>query len=177
MSKPLRIPKPRRIPNVFNKEQLLALFKAIEEPDVMMAVLIGTFCGLRLGEVCKLRKMDIDFEKKILKVVNGKLAGKTLSGYGKDRVVPIPTRIIPVLRMWSELREGEFLFESITKTHEPMTTAHLFRKYKTTLVKAKLSYIDKKNAAGNSIARYNFHTLRHTYATMLFQKTVYIYSL
>src|SRR3989344_8215157 len=44
------------------------------------------------------------------------------------------------------------------------------------LKKANLYFIDKQNKAGNSIARYNFHTLRHSYATMLWEKTGDIYA-
>ncbi|MEK6955477.1 MAG: hypothetical protein AABW52_02365 [Nanoarchaeota archaeon] len=58
-----KIPQSRKIPNVFNKEQLLEIFKTIEEPDIMLAVLLGSFCGLRIGEICNLKKQDIDFNR------------------------------------------------------------------------------------------------------------------
>ncbi|MFA4886967.1 MAG: tyrosine-type recombinase/integrase [Candidatus Nanoarchaeia archaeon] len=170
------IPKARKLPNVFNKEQLLELFKHIEEPDVMLATLLGAFCGLRLGEVCKLRKRDIDFEKKHLRVVNGKLPGKTLAGHGKDRVVPIPSKVVSAIMIWCNLKEGEYLFESIVKADEPIATQHLFRKYKEALKKANLWMIEKQNQAGNKICRYNFHTLRHTYATLLWERSGDIYA-
>lgn len=172
----IRIPQSRKIPNVFNKEQLLEIFKNIEEPDIMLAVLLGSFCGLRIGEICNLKKQDIDFSRMQLKVVNGKLPGKTLAGHGKDRVVPIPARIIPLIQMWFNLKNGEYLLESISLAGKPITTQHLFKKYKLMLKKANLYMIDKQNKSGNNIARYNFHTLRHTYATMLWEKTGDIYA-
>src|SRR3989338_2324181 len=101
-----KIPKSRKIPNVFNKDHLISLFNAIESPDVMMASLIGTFCGLRIGEVCRLKKKDIDLTKMLLRVVNGKLPGKSIEGYGKDRVVPIPPKIIPLFQMWMDIKKG-----------------------------------------------------------------------
>ena len=172
----IKISQSRKLPNVFSKEQLLEIFKVIEEPDVMLAVIIGAFCGLRIGEICRLRKQDLDLSRMQLKVVNGKLPGKTLAGHGKDRVVPIPSKIIPLLQMWCDLREGEYLLGSISLAGRPITTQHLFKKYKLMLKKANLYFIDKQNKAGNKIARYNFHTLRHTYATMLWEKTGDIYA-
>src|SRR3989344_8940273 len=171
-----KIPKSRRLPNVFNKEQLLQLLKSIEEPDVMIAVLLGAFCGLRISEICNLKKVDIDFDKKLLKVVNGKLPGKTLAGHGKDRVIPIPYKIVSLLQMWCNMKDGEHLLESISLAGKPITTQHLFRKYQIYLKKANLYVITKQNQACKNIARYNFHTLRHTYATMLWERTGDIYA-
>ena len=158
------------------KEQLLELFKIIEDPDVMMAVVFGTFCGLRISEVCKLRKEDIDYDRMLIKILNSKLPGKTLAGYGKDRTVPIPSKIIHLVKMWSEQKQGQYFFESINKANQPITTYHLFRKYRRSLKKAGLVNIDHQNKTGKQISRYNFHTLRHTYATMLWEKTGDIYA-
>lgn len=171
-----KIPKSRKLPNVLTKEQLIKIFKAIEEPQVMMAVIFGTFCGLRIGEVTRLMKKDFDFEKGHLKVVNGKLPGKTLAGHGKDRVVPIPTKIIPLINKWFGIQESEYLFESTSKANYPITIQQLYSKYKKSLKKAQLAFIEKENQAGNKIARYNFHTLRHTYATLLWERTGDIYA-
>ncbi|MBI2148969.1 tyrosine-type recombinase/integrase [Candidatus Woesearchaeota archaeon] len=171
-----KIPKAVRLPNVFTKEQLLELFDNIEEADVMLAVILGGFCGLRIGEVCKLRKENIDFGRKQLKVVNGKLPGKTLAGHGKDRVVPIIEKIIPLLKMWCEIKKGDYLFESLSLADQPITQQHLYKKYKITMKRTKFYSIEKKNKKGHSLSRYNFHTLRHTYATMLWEKTGDIYA-
>lgn len=78
--------------------------------------------------------------------------------------------------MWFNLKNGEYLLESISLAGKPITTQHLFKKYKLMLKKANLHMIDKQNKSGNNIARYNFHTLRHTYATMLWEKTGDIYA-
>ncbi len=48
--------KPRTLPNVLNKKQLLALFESIEDNTVFMGSLIALFCGLRISEVCNLLK-------------------------------------------------------------------------------------------------------------------------
>ena len=90
----------RKLPNVLNREQLKTLIDAIDDPETMVVVILGTFCGLRIGEISKIKKEHLDFNRKILKVVNGKLAGKNDFGYGKDRVVPIQTKIALLLQVW-----------------------------------------------------------------------------
>ena len=60
----------RQIPNVFNKEQVYKLFDTINDPQIMMASMLALFCGLRIGEIIKLRYEDIDLVRKQLKVMN-----------------------------------------------------------------------------------------------------------
>ena len=180
MSKKKSSPKSRKLPSVFNKEQILQLVKHVEQADIMLAILFGLFCGLRIGEIVKLRKRDIDFVRRLVHITDGKLPGKNLAGYGKDRVVPIPLKVLPLIQLWFELKntlQGEdYLFQSLSKPGLHMTTQHLFKKYKNVLKNAGLYHVDHQNKAGSSIARYNFHSLRHTYATMLWEKSGDIYA-
>jgi hypothetical protein len=39
----------RKLPNVFNKQQLIDLFSKIEEPNIFMGSMMALFCGLRIG--------------------------------------------------------------------------------------------------------------------------------
>ena len=41
----------RKLPNVLNREQLKTLIDAIDDPETMVVVILGTFCGLRIGEI------------------------------------------------------------------------------------------------------------------------------
>lgn len=166
----------RKLPNFFNKEQLTNLIEGADDPQVMVAILLGTFCGLRIGEVVRLKKEDIDFDRKTLKVVNGKLAGKNDYGYGKDRVVPIPTSIATLLQTWCGTLHGAYILESIYSLNNPMCLQHLFKKYRNLLIKTGLSIKDRENSRGKPMYRYNFHTLRHTYATLLWEKSGDIYA-
>jgi integrase/recombinase XerD len=124
------IPKARRLPNVFNRAQLIDLFKAVDDADVMLAIVIATFCGLRIGEVCSLKKENIDFERKVIKIVNGKLPGKTLAGHGKDRIVPIPQKILAIFQMRCDYKEGDHLFESTLRADANITSTHLLENIK-----------------------------------------------
>lgn len=167
----------RQIPNVFNKEQVYKLFDTINDPQIMMASMLALFCGLRIGEIIKLRYEDIDLVRKQLKVINGKLPGKTLAGYGKDRTVPVPTQIIPLIVIWKNMNLTQtYLFPSLTKGDQPMTTQHIFKGYKNFLKKAGLIVFNKLNSVGHKKNLYTFHTLRHTYATLLWERTGDIYA-
>lgn len=81
--------KNRKLPNVFNKKQLIELFTVIEETDIFIASLLALFCGLRISEVCRLKRTDVDLESEKIKVVQGKGS--------KDRYVMLPTTIKPLI--------------------------------------------------------------------------------
>ncbi len=167
----------RRIPNFFNKEQITKLFDAIQEPDVMISVFLALFCGLRVGEVVRLRKCDFDFEKRFLKIINSKNPNRTSEGYGKDRLVSLPQHLIVPLKMWLEIvGDTEFIFPSISLQGEHIGLQHLEKKYWVALRKAGLREVERVNTRGINIYKYNFHTLRHTYATLLWEKTGDIYA-
>ncbi|MBI2564931.1 site-specific integrase [Candidatus Woesearchaeota archaeon] len=167
----------RKIPNYLNKHQILKLFDVTQEPDVMIAIFLALFCGLRIGEVVKLRKCDFDFEKRFLKIVNGKSPNKSIEGYGKDRMVALPQHVIIPLKMWFDvIGNNEYLFPSITFPNKHLSLAHLEKKYWVCLEKAGLRDVERIDSAGRKIRKYNFHTLRHTYATLLWEKTGDIYA-
>ena len=60
--------KNRRLPNVFNKKQLIELFTVMEETDIFIACLLALFCGLRISEVCQLKKQDVDLVDSKIKI-------------------------------------------------------------------------------------------------------------
>lgn len=166
----------RKIPNYFNKSQLVKLFDCIQEADLMMAVFISVFCGLRISETVNLCKDDFDFEKRFLKIVNSKNPNRTKEGYGKDRVVAIPSHLISPLKVWfGILGERKCLFPSIS-SDKSICREYLEKKYFSVLVKAGLREIERYDKIGRPIYKYNFHTLRHTYATILWEKTGDIYA-
>jgi hypothetical protein len=121
--------KRNRIPHVFNKEQLIALVDQVTEPDLMIGVAIGIFCGLRISEIMRLRKEDINLHNKQLIVRDGKMPGKKELGYGKDRVVPMPSVLVNPLRKWMRCTNNEWLFPSISCPGKHITSEYFERKY------------------------------------------------
>jgi len=155
----------RKLPNVLNKKQLLTLFNCIEETDIFIAALLALCCGLRLSEVCSLRKQDIDFENERIKVVQGKGS--------KDRYVMLPQRFKPILEKWFRVNESVFVISAMY--NEQMSSTHLALRFRKYIKKAELSIFLYKTTKGQPRYAYSFHTLRHTYATFLLEKGVDLY--
>ena len=85
----VRSKKPRRLPVVLSRSEIQQLFEHLDSPThrLMANLLYG--CGMRLMECVRLRVLDIDFPYQQILVREAK--GK------KDRVVPIPSRLIETL--------------------------------------------------------------------------------
>ena len=92
--------RPRRIPSVLTATEVAALLDAMTGVELLLAKLLyGT--GMRLNEGLRLRVKDVDFERQVVVVREGK--------GGKDRVVMLPRSIAPALR--SQLAAGRALWE------------------------------------------------------------------
>jgi len=90
----------KKIPVVMSKEETRCFFGKMKgEKRLMAQVQYST--GLRISELCRLRVMDLDFERHQIIVRNGK--------GGKDRVVPLSEKLIEPLQ--AHLREVRALFE------------------------------------------------------------------
>lgn len=91
----------KRLPVVLSKKEVKALFKQLDGIYYLMAgLLYGS--GLRLMECVRLRVLDIDFDYNQIMVRNGK-------GF-KDRVVPLPERLIDKLHQ--QVKEVQGIYES-----------------------------------------------------------------
>ena len=84
----------RKLPNVLNREKIQKLVQTIDEPWLMVAVLLGLFCGLRRNEIISIKIEHVDLTSRSLKIENSKNPNRGFEGYGKDRVVPIPECIL-----------------------------------------------------------------------------------
>jgi len=88
--KVLRAQRPKRLPIVLSTKEVKGLLSRLREPYHLIASLLyGS--GLRLIECIRLRVKDIDFDRSMILVRNGK--GE------KDRVTMLPSSIIPALQV------------------------------------------------------------------------------
>jgi integrase/recombinase XerD len=156
----------RKLPNIFNKKQLVALFETMDDTHVFMRSLIALFCGLRISEVCNLKKQDIDLESEKVMVREGKGS--------KDRIVMLPSKIKPLIEKWFRLNDDSEYFISGNYGSQ-YSAMFLSKKFKESLEKASLNIKTFKTAVGQQRYAYSFHTLRHTYATYLLEKGVDLY--
>lgn len=91
---------------VLSREELSRVCAHAQEPyRTMFRIYAGT--GLRLSELQNARREDIDLKRE-LRFVRSR--PDTLTKTGTDRVVPIPTGLLPAFAQVIERTEGEFPF-------------------------------------------------------------------
>ena len=72
----------------------------VEEADRVCLERLCYGCGLRAGEVCRLKAGDIDSELDIIRIVQAK--GR------KDRHVMLPPEVLDLLRQWWKVRPTRY---------------------------------------------------------------------
>ena len=155
----LRLPSikhDKKLPVVLSKEEVWAMLKNAKllKHKILIGLLYG--CGLRCMEVRSVRLPDLDFDRKQLKVVQGK--GK------KDRYVPLSEHLIRGLKMYIECEKPqEYLFNG-----QPIERAggDFDSRYSQRGVQWAVKQVAK---AAGVIKDVHTHTLRHSYATHLLE--------
>ena len=136
--------RPQRIPALLTRTEVAAILDACDKPRYRTMLTVCYGCGLRLSEVLALRVGDIDGERKLLRIEQGKGA--------KDRLVPLSPTLLEALRAyWRLYRPREWLFSG--RCGEALSP--------TALQKA---YTRAKRQAGITKPG-GIHALRHAYAT------------
>jgi len=116
----LKPPKvPRSLPKALTREEVKRLLSAIpptrKRDRLIVLLLYGA--GLRVSELCNLKKGDVDLERGIIAVRGGKGA--------KDRVVPIPEFLVEEIRSYLETRSDSseyLLVEERRKNKDGLST-------------------------------------------------------
>jgi len=153
------------VPDVLEPDMLEVIFNNIGNSKYFVACLLGFFCGMRVGEVCRLRKEDINLKNMTLKVVKGK--------FKKDRIIPIPPQLKEILEAHFELYPEEvYMFPSRRHASDHVCTRQMAQYFTWALEKAGYNFVAYKDKAGKPKYKYHFHTLRHSYATYLLNQNV-----
>ena len=147
-------PKKRRpLPVVLSREEVKLILNSVQAIEYKMALKLIYSCGLRISEALKLKTSDIDGNRKVIRVTNGK--------GGKDRDVPVSDKTLDLLRQyWCVKRPESLLFPSKILRNGHFTDHTLQGIFKITLRECNI----QKNAT--------VHTLRHSFATHLLEKGV-----
>jgi len=102
----------KKLPVAIDEDEFYDLIKATKDEHHKVAFLLGYGAGLRVSEVVKLEKRDIDFKE-------GKILLRQAKG-GKDRVVPIPKVFKPKhleqIPMKCGVRALQIAFKNAIKT-------------------------------------------------------------
>lgn len=141
--------KAQKLPKAISASDVLAIIKSTPnlKHRVLLMLIYGT--GLRVGEVVGLQLKDIDSKQMLVRVIGGK--GK------KDRVVPLPSNLLPLLRTYYKaFRPQRYLFEGQTPGQA----------YSTRSVQQVLKQAAKRARIPYSVTP---HMLRHSYATHLLE--------
>lgn len=138
----------KRLPVVLSQHELRDLFNAVEGKH--RALLVTAYAlGLRVSELLKLTVGDIDSQRMIVHVRQGK--GR------KDRLIPLDEKLLAVLRdHWRACRPPRWLFEG-QKRGFPMSVRQAQR-------------ICTNAAKRAGLAKHvSMHTLRHSFATHMLE--------
>ena len=155
------IREPQKLPPVLSPEEVKRVLTLATSLKARAMLTLAYGCGLRAGEVVRLRAGDIDSEQMIIRIVQSK--GR------KDRHVMLPAEVLDLLRQWWKVRpsrhdaslapEQRWLFPGRNdRLGLPVTTRQFGRLFK-----------DAAKAAGLR-KTLSLHTLRHSFATHLLER-------
>jgi integrase/recombinase XerD len=144
------IHEPRKLPVVLSVEEVARLLAATPGLKYKAALSVAYGAGLRAAEAVSLKVADIDSQRMIIRVEQGK--------GGKDRNVMLSPHLLELLRAWwKAARPQGWLFPGRDPA-QPMTTRQLNRACHAA---AQMAEINK---------RVSLHTLRHSFATHLLEQ-------
>src|SRR6202795_2604262 len=144
--------EPRKLPVVLSPEEVARLLDAAPGLKYKAALSVAYGAGLRAAEVVSLKVGDIDSERMVIRVEQGK--GR------KDRNVMLSPHLLELLRAWYEVAHPRgWLFPGQSPVN-PLTTRQFNRACHTAAQTADI----KK--------RVSPHTLRHSFATHLLEQNV-----
>jgi integrase/recombinase XerD len=150
--------EPQKIPQVMSLDEMKRMLAVASSLKARVLLSLGYGCGLRAGEVVRLKVKHIDRAQNIIRVEQSK--GR------KDRNVMLSPAMLALLRQWWKARRG---FDATTPVQErwlfpgrkpgkPMTTRQLGRLFHETADAAGI----KKSVT--------LHALRHSFATHLLEE-------
>lgn len=146
------IERPKKLPVVLSREEVQLLLSApkLLKHRVMLGLLYG--CGLRCGEVRNLRLKDLDFDRKMLHIRQGK--------GGKDRYVPLCDMLIRGLKKYLIAEKPTtWCFNGNDKEGRPVA-----------LSSRGVQWVVRQARQRSGIKKeVTTHVLRHTYATHLLE--------
>ncbi len=153
-----RVRKPQKLPRVLSVEQVERLLAGACNPKHRAALAVAYGAGLRASEVVHLKVSDIDSERMIVRVVQGK--GR------RDRYAMLSPSLLELLRAcWrhgqarGKMRPGGWLFPGQNPLN-PLSTRQLNRA------------CHRAAQAADLDQRVSMHTLRHSFATHLLENKV-----
>ncbi|MGB5452343.1 MAG: site-specific integrase [Sedimenticolaceae bacterium] len=156
MTKMSHVYEPRKLPVILSLEEVTRLLQAAGGPKYQAALGVAYGAGLRANEVVHLTASDIDSERMVIRVEQGK--GK------RDRYAMLSPTLLALLRAWwrhahvhRQLLPGGWLFPGQNPVN-PLSTRQLNRAF----------HFARKAAEIDKVV--SLHSLRHAFATHLLER-------
>jgi site-specific recombinase XerD len=153
-----RVRQPQKLPQVLSVDEVARLLAGAKNPKHRAALAVAYGAGLRASEVAHLKVTDIDSERMIVRVVQGK--GQ------RDRYAMLSPSLLELLRAWwrhgrarGKMRPRGWLFPGRNPIN-PLSTRQLNHACHAA---AQAAGLDQ---------RISMHTLRHSFATHLLENKV-----
>ena len=152
---------PQKVPVVMSQDEIKRLLAMASNIKLRAMLSLAYGCGLRAGDVVRLKVGDLDSAQNIIRIVQAK--GR------KDRNVMLPGDILGLLRLWWKERPRHqdrdvvpaerWLFPR-RNPGRPLTTRQFARLFQETVRKAGIT------------KPVSLHCLRHSFATHLLERGV-----
>ena len=171
----IKLKEPKRLPVVMTKAETGRIFALLNENvqsgkgssqshklavrnRAVFELLFGT--GMRIGELCGLRNCDVDLERGLVRII-----GKG----NKERVVDVCMPVtLAALREWVQVRETP------TDTNAYFFTNRLGHGLSPQIVRLLVHQIAKECNIDKNVTP---HTFRHTFATLLLEENVDVFTI
>jgi site-specific recombinase XerD len=149
---PERIPyarEPCKLPTVLSADEIVRFLESVSSLKSRVALTTAYAAGLRVSEVVALKLRDVDSDRRVIRIENGK--------GGKERYVMLSAPLLGILRSyWRLARPSLYLFPGRTE-NKPIEQTVLHAACRSAAAAAGL---DK---------RVSVHVLRHSFATHLLE--------
>ena len=156
MAKMQHVYMPRTLPVVLSRDEVKRLIGACDNLKHLTALSVAYGAGLRASEVAALKVTDVDSQRMVLRIQQGK--------GGKDRYAMLSPLMLERLRSWwrvaraqGKMPDGGWLFPGLNPIN-PLTPRQLNRAVHAA---ARAAGLDK---------RVSMHSLRHAFATHLLEQ-------
>ena len=141
--------EPRKLPVVLSADEVVSFLEAIPSLKSRIALTTVYATGLRVSEVAFLKVADIDSQRMVIRVEQGK--------GGRDRYVMLSPQLLKILRAyWRLTRPTRWLFPG-RDSQRPLDATVLHAACRSAHIAAGLN------------KRVTVHTLRHSFATHLLE--------
>jgi len=144
-------------PLFFSEEELRKLCGIIEDLNFRDLVICAFATGLRLGEIVSMQWSQIDLDKRLIYVQS--IGGFTTKSK-KCRVIPMNNLVLDLMQHQAGNHVCDYVFHSGGKRYLEDHVSKVFKKY---VIKSGVN------------PRLHFHSLRHSFCSLLVQKGASLY--